>query len=194
MSSYGAKWPPYPAGPLYVDSQDVYANPEAPLTVIGSGGGGGVVPADLNVSTLKVAGNGQQLGITMLTNPSLSGQSVQILFNNAGQDDVDSGQLAMSKDYWPGVNGSTIRGLGVFANSTIFGSYQPVCCGDLYVNNSDGGGDGTGLLTYVDAVSSLSLTAAGGGVSISSINTSTINGTNWSALVSTVIGLNGGPF
>ena len=41
-SSYGPnRWPPAPAFIANLASQDVYANPLAPLTVIGSGGGGG---------------------------------------------------------------------------------------------------------------------------------------------------------
>jgi len=197
-SSYGAKWPPYPAGPLYVDSQDVYANPETPLTVIGSGGAG-PTPTDPNlvVSTLTVGGasvGGGTAGIIVDTNPNSSSSSLPILFNSAGQDNVNSGQLAIGKTYWPGVTGETVRGLAVYAFSTVSGSFQPVCCGDLYVNNSDGGGDGTGRITYVDALSTMSLTAAGatGNVTISSCVTSSINGTSWTALLSTVVGLNGG--
>jgi len=198
-SSYGAKWPPYPAGPLYVDSQDVYANPETPLTVIGSGGAG-PTPTDPNlvVSSLYVAGQyiaGGYTGLTMATIPGNPGGSLPILLNSVGQDNISSGQLSISKVYWPGINGETVRGLGVNGFSTVFGSFQPICCGDLYVNNGDGIGDGTGRITYVDALSTMSLTAAGatGNVTISSAVVSTINGTNWPALVSTVIGLNGGP-
>jgi len=176
-SSYGTNFPPLPAFKSAIASNNVYANVVDPLTVIGSGGGGGAVPADLSVSTLTVAGNGQQQpGIIMNTNPNVAGTSIAIIFNDAVQDNVNSGQLAIAKQFWPGVDGSTIAGLVVFANSTIFGSFQPVCVGDLYVNNSDGGGDGTGRITYVDAVSSLSLTAAGGGVTISSLAVSSING------------------
>jgi hypothetical protein len=176
----------------------VYANVVDPLTVIGSGGGGGAVPANLVVSTLTVAGasvGGGTAGIIVNTNPNSSSSSLPILFNSAGQDNVNSGQLAIGKTYWPGVTGETVRGFAVYAFSTASGSFQPVCCGDLYVNNSDGGGDGTGRITYVDNLSTLLLTAAGatGNVTISSAVVSSINGTNWPALVSTVIGLNGGP-
>ena len=45
MSSYGRnKWPPAPAFIAKLASQDVYANPLDPLSVIGSGGGGSNVP------------------------------------------------------------------------------------------------------------------------------------------------------
>ena len=45
MSSYGRnKWPPAPAFIAQLASQDVYANPLDPLSVIGSGGGGSNVP------------------------------------------------------------------------------------------------------------------------------------------------------
>jgi hypothetical protein len=174
----------------------VYANVVDPLTVIGSGGG--AVPANLNVSSLYVAGQlipGGNVGMTMALNNYSSDASLPILFNGTGQDNVDSGQLAIGKTFWPGINGGTVRGLGVYAFSTVYGSYQPLVCGDLYVNNTDGSGDGTGRITYVDALSTMCLTAAGatGNVTISSAVVSSINGTNWPALVSTVIGLNGGP-
>jgi len=195
-SSYGTNFPPLPAFKSVIASNNVYANVVDPLTVIGSGGG--AVPANLNVSSLYVAGQyiaGGYTGLTMATSPGSGGLSLPILFNTAGQDNVNSGQLQILKTYWPGVNGETVRGLGVSAFSTVFGSFQPLCCGDLYVNNSDGTGDGTGRITYVDALSTMCLTASGatGNVTISSAVVSTINGTNWPALVSTVIGLNGGP-
>lgn len=194
-SSYGTNFPPLPAFKSVIASNNVYANVVDPLTVIGSGGG--AVPANLAVSTLTVAGalvSGGYGGVTIDTNPSLSYASAPIVFNSAGQDNGDAGQLQIKKTGWRGINSENIFGLGVSAFSTVFGSYQPLCCGDLYVNNSDGGGDGSGRITYVDAVSTMSLTAAGatGNVTISSCVTSTINGTSWPALVSTVIGLNGG--
>ena len=191
------RWPPLPAFTKVIASQDVYANVAEPLTVVGSGGGGTVSP-NLAVSTLIVAGGsisgGYNIGVQINTDPRNSVQSLQILFNNAGADNVNSGQLAISKAYWPDQNASTIFGLGISAFSTVYGSFQPLCCGDLYINNSDSTGNGTGSIKYVDAVSSMSLTAAGGSVSISSLNVSTVNGTSFDALVSTVIGLNGGPF
>ena len=194
-SSYGTNFPPLPAFKSVIASNNVYANVVDPLTVIGSGGG--AVPANLAVSTLTVAGapvSGGYGGVTIDTNPDLSYASVPIVFNSAGQDNVDAGQLQIRKTGWGGINSENIFGLGVTAFSTVSGSYQPLCCGDLYVNNSDGTGDGTGRITYVDAVSTLSLTAAGptGNVTISSIVTSTINGTSWPALVSTVNGGGGG--
>jgi hypothetical protein len=196
-SSYGTNFPPLPAFKSVIASNNVYANVIDPLTVIGSGGGGSAVPANLNVSTLFVAGAvipDGTVGMTIDTNFNFTSLSLPILFNSVGQDNVSSGQLSIRKTFWPGITGETVTGLGVGAFSTVLGSFQPVCCGDLYVNNGDGGGDGTGRITYVDALSTLSLTAAGatGNVTISSCVTSTINGTSWPALVSTVIGLNGG--
>jgi hypothetical protein len=176
----------------------VYANVVDPLTVIGSGGGG-AVPANLNVSSLYVAGEsivGGIQGITINSLFNVPSSSLPILFNDGnGNDNVSTGQLAIAKSTWPGVTGGNVFGLGVYAFSTVYGSFQPICCGDLYVNNSDTSGDGTGRITYVDALSTMCLTASGatGNVTISSAVVSTINGTNWPALVSTVIGLNGGP-
>ena len=40
-SSYGSRWPPAPAFTANMMSQDVYVNPTDPLSIIGSGGGGG---------------------------------------------------------------------------------------------------------------------------------------------------------
>jgi len=52
-SSYGSKWPGKPNFTAGLMSQDVYANPVTPLTVIGGGGGGGggTLPANVPVTT-----------------------------------------------------------------------------------------------------------------------------------------------
>lgn len=149
-------------------------------------------PATGYISTayLSASGNGSYgPSIILPTAPGAANTSFSLAFHSAGQDSVGPGQLIIGKTGWPGVTGSGVEGLGVYAYSTIFGSFQPVCCGDLYINNGDGAGNGTGLVSYVDSVSSLKLEAAGGSVTASSMSISSINNVNFMALVSTVAGL-----
>jgi hypothetical protein len=196
MSAYGSMWPPPPSFSANLASQDVYANTQTTLTAIGSGSGS--VGPNLSVSSLTVAGaivpGGRGVGIVMDSrNPSVN-QSARILFNGAGQDNVNSGQLMVCKSTWLGINSEQVAGFAVESFSTIYGSFQPLVAGDLYVNNSDGDGAGSGRITYVDSVSSMSLAAAGGNVSISSMQTSTINGIPFEYIISTLHGLSPGGF
>ena len=224
MSANGCVFPPLPAGPVVITSQDTYANATTPLSVVSGGGGGGGGGTDLVVSTLvaydyvttstinvssingaapgvgpnivvssitladipsgiNIIGNISCASLTpgarlvMAVNPAYGGPLSQpILFNDSINNNVAIGQLQLIKQPWNGINGDVVTGLAINALSSMYGSFQPVCCGDLYVNNSDGGGEGTGRLTYIDSVSSMQLAAAGGGVIISSLAVSSING------------------
>jgi len=183
--------------------------------------GGGSIPPNLSVSTLTCATSlttgagapincgGQILsdgvitaslgmvvgegGISILKYGANENVSNPINFFSGTVTTPSTGILSIRKWLWPNEAGQIVPGLGVLANSTVTNSFQPLCCGDMYVNNSDSTGAGTGVVRYVDAVSSMSLAAAGGNVSISTASMSSINGTSWDALVSTVVGLNGGP-
>ena len=158
------------------------------VTVNAIGGGGSNTPDQsfnsISVSTVTVGG-----GSLIMTRAFYNlNVSYPILFQSVSNSNTSTGQLAISKFLWPGVNGSgTVSGLGIYANSTINGSFQPICCGDLYINNSDSSGQGTGLVSYVDASSTLKLEASGGPVTVSSVYISSINGIPWSRL-STLIG------
>lgn len=138
-----------------------------------------------NVTVTSLGGNTP--GMTFATRPTVPTGSCPIVFNSAGQESIDEGQLAVAKSSWIGVDSAPVSGLGVFAFSTILGSFQPVCCGDLYINNSDSGGFGTGLMSYVDSLSTLKLEAAGGPVTVSTLSVSSIGGISWDR-ISTVIG------
>ena len=225
MSANGCVFPPLPAGPVVITSQDTYANATTPLSVVSGGGGGGGGGPNLVVSTLVAYNsvttstinvssiNGAPVGggggpnivvssitiadipsgtniigniscsslvpgarVTMPANGGLGYASYPIFFNDTTHDNPNLGQLALSKNAWT-YEAGPIQGLAVYANSTIgAGSFQPFCCGDLYVNNADNTGLGTGRLKYIDAVSSMQLTAEGGGVIISSLVVSSING------------------
>ena len=155
----------------------------------GSGGGPNIVVSSIALADIpsgtNIIGNiscssltpGARL--TMAFNAdygATSPLSHPILFNDYINNNIGIGQLQILKRPWSGINGENITGLAINAYSSITGAFQPLCCGDLYVNNSDGGGDGTGRLTYIDSVSSMQLAAAGGGVIISSLAVSSING------------------
>jgi hypothetical protein len=232
-----------------ITSQDTYASVNAPLSVIGSGGGGptvipanlvvstlraatsvstltvnalsllnissingavyvpgggGSVPADLTVSTLtaaqgistsvlKVTGGGAEgeLGLVMGTNVAFVTESLVLAFNSQGQENVDQGQLAILKS-----NGlrsvskpTALGGLGVYAFSTVLGSYQPLGASDIYIFEQ--GIDNYDTQAFMleaknSPVSSLNVQAPN--VNISSLlGVSSINGINF-ARISTVVG------
>jgi hypothetical protein len=152
----------------------------------GGGGGPNIVVSSITIADIpsgtNIIGNISCSSLTpgsrlvMAVNPDIVGYSHQILFEDSIYNSQNIGRLAISKASWNGINGENVNGLSVYANSTIYGAFQPVICGDLYINNSDGGGDGTGRLSYIDSVSSLQLASAGGGVIISSLAVSSING------------------
>jgi len=183
-------YPENPAGQVYqVNSQDTFASAGAPLTVIGSGGGG-PVPENLVVSTLKagsistpvinvVGSLGQAAVLTIGTNPGFGANSQYVVFNSGGQETVDEGQLTIHKI---GILTSVSKpanasGLAVNAFSTVSGAFQPVGCSDLYIYSE--ANDGTNLAFALEAtnapVSSLNIQAPN--VNISSlIGVSSING------------------
>jgi hypothetical protein len=190
-------WPPAPSFTANLASQDVYANTQTTLTAIGGGGGGPIGP-NPTVSSLTVAGQdvaGGTVGIIMGTDPAAFTQSVPLIFQSGGQSTIQAGEIQLIKSPFLGINSEQVTGLVVQAFSTIYGSCQPLVVGDLYVNNSDTSGAGSGRISYDDNVSSMSLTAAGSGnVNISSVVTSSINGIPFDYIISTLQGLSPSSF
>lgn len=194
-------YPENPAGQVYqVTSQDTFASAGAPLSVVGSGGGGGPVPANLVVSTLTAADtvtaallilNGPaEKAIEVGTDVGLGGSSQYIAFNSAGQDTQDAGQLAIFKSETSSVsNPGGAAGLAIFALSTNLSAYQPVACSDIYILDSSADNSDGRLAFALEAkntpVSSLNIQAPN--VNISSlIGVSSINGVVYVPLQSNI--------
>ena len=214
-SSYGSLWPGVPASANVVKSQNVYNTATTPLTVIGSGGGGGgPVPENLVVSTLSAfalsnissinnapynggggsypanalfssitmadyTSGGGDAGIINMTNEDNTGYGSKIIFQH------DSGAVNST---WLGYESSTssLRIVSYLADN--------VANGNLYVERLQGVSslNAYPIPSYPMAInaSTLSLNVQTTDFTNNAlVNVSTINGTNWSALVSTVAGL-----
>jgi hypothetical protein len=165
----------------------------------------GAVPANLGVSSLTVndnagfistpsltVGGGSGLrAFTLATDVDAIGRSARILFNNANNDNEAAGQLQLLKtgDLTAVGRVGNTAGLAVAAYSTIFGAFQPLACGDLFLYSAEN--DGTNYAYTLESkntpISSLNVQAPN--VNISSlIGVSSINGVNWAAIVSTLNG------
>jgi hypothetical protein len=126
---------------------------------------GGGVPANLTVSTLTVLSTLSVIGSGLLTlntnlnNPVISGR---LLFNTAGQDTEDAGQLGLLKYTGLASLGPVTSQSGLLVNafSTVTGQLQPIMSKSIILggDNNDSGTPGAEI-GYTNTTSTLSMYA-----------------------------------